>query len=313
MTDSTRGRQDQRTKRTAAVHVPVLLREVMEHLDLQPGLSVVDGTVGAAGHSQQILKRIEESGLLIGLDRDPMMLNFATENLAKFNEDNFRLIHSSYSELPSVLESLDIARLRNGQVDRILLDIGLSSDQLDDDGRGFSFVADGPLDLRFDTSVGEPASEWLRKHDANAIEQILTDYGEERFARQIAAGLAGYRPAIETARVLAEAVVAALPKHARQTARKHPATRVFQALRIVVNNELTHLEEALNRTLYDSLTRGGRLVVISFHSLEDRLVKQTFRGEKWQNLTSKPITASPTEQRMNPRSRTAKLRAAMKK
>ncbi|MBM81629.1 MAG: 16S rRNA (cytosine(1402)-N(4))-methyltransferase [Planctomycetaceae bacterium] len=312
MADSSESHPKQRSRgKSTAVHVPVLMREVLKYLDLQTNHLVVDGTVGAAGHSQQIVQRIGIEGLLIGLDRDPMMLQFAAEKLG--DEPNHVLVHSSYSELPEVLESLN-ERVPNGQVDRILLDLGLSSDQLADEERGFSFESDGALDLRFDTSVGEPAFELLRRLDAGRLEQIFRDYGEERFARPIAERIAEKRgKALRTASDLTEVVSAALPQSVQKTARKHPATRVFQALRIAVNEELTHLDDALKQHLFDSLARGGRLVVISFHSLEDRLVKQTFRGETWQNLTSKPITASPKEQRMNPRSRTAKLRAAIKK
>jgi 16S rRNA (cytosine1402-N4)-methyltransferase len=240
---------------------------------------------------------------LIGLDRDPMMLALARGNLAS---SNCHLHHASYSELATVLQREGI-----DHVDRILLDLGLSSDQLDDRSRGFGFQTAGPLDLRFDTSQGEPASSLLARLDAEALAKIFRDYGEERFSDAIARELVRRSGTIETATDLVEAVRAAIPAQFLRSARKHPATRVFQALRIAVNDELVHLETALKQTFPQTLVPGGRLVVISFHSLEDRLVKQAFRGkEQWQNLTPKPVTASPNEQRINPRSRTAKLRAA---
>jgi len=295
-------------ERNSPVHRPVLLREVIQYLDLKPGLTVVDGTVGAGGHSQHILKKIGSEGKLIGLDRDSMMLRHAEKVLSA---ENCRLIQSSYADLEQVLEEQEI-----GHVDRILLDLGLSSDQLADDERGFGFQSTGPLDLRFDTSRGKPAWKFIDKLDETELAEILKTYGEERFSRSIAKQLVACRTThpIRTAGDLVEAVSQSVPKPFQQQSRKHPATRVFQALRIAVNDELKHLQTALDETLYRCLAPGGQGVVISFHSLEDRLVKQAFRDQnRWQNLTTKPVTASTAEKRMNPRSRTAKLRAATKK
>jgi 16S rRNA (cytosine1402-N4)-methyltransferase len=316
-----------------AVHVPVLLRETIRYLYLSPGMTVVDGTVGGCGHSRVILEHIGPTGTLIGLDRDPMMLKKAAAVLAAACPDgsseamsgsasfpgaddslrdrlprNCHLRHASYVELPRVLEELGITA-----VDRILLDLGLSSDQLADEERGFAFASGGPLDLRFDVSQGEPAWQLLERADESELARIFHEYGEERYSRRIAAQIVSLRRSrpVHTARDLVDAVAESLPGKVRQEARKQPATRVFQALRIAVNDELAQVERALNDVLPDCLALGGRVVVLSFHSLEDKLVKQAFRSDaRWQNLTPKPITATPAEQRMNPRSRTAKLRAA---
>jgi 16S rRNA (cytosine1402-N4)-methyltransferase len=292
------------------VHVPVLLREVLQHLQLTAGLAVVDGTVGAGGHSREILNRILPSGTLIGLDRDARMLEIAAHQLSAYSP---LLFQASYAELPRVLAELQISA-----VDRILLDLGLSSDQLADETRGFSFEAAGPLDLRFDTRHGEPASELLARLDEEQLAAILEKYGEESHSRSIARAIveARRRGPLCTARDLAD-VIAGKTSGGRSATGprsgtgKHPATRVFQALRIAVNHELEQLETMLGGVLYDSLKPGGIAVIITFHSLEDRLVKQAFREPKsWQLLSPKPITASPAEQRFNPRSRTARLRVA---
>lgn len=296
------------TRPAVSRHQPVLLREVLSWLDLKPGLVVVDGTVGGGGHSQHILSRIGPSGTLIGLDRDPMMLGFAA---GKVRGDNVHLVQSSYSRLPDVLHSLNIP-----SVDRVLLDLGLSSDQLSDAGRGFGFDAGGPLDLRFDTTQGEPAWKLLEHIDEHDLERIFTEFGEEHFSGPIARGIVRIRQTqpIRTAGDLTAAVSQSIPERFLRDARKHPATRVFQALRIEVNRELEQLQSMLDEGLPTTLAPGGRAVVITFHSLEDRRVKDAFRDEeRWQNLTSKPVQASAAEQRLNPRSRTAKLRAAVRK
>lgn len=286
-------------------HQPVLLRETLSWLDLKPGQVVVDGTVGGGGHSRHILTRIGPTGTLIGLDRDPMMLAYAGE---KVRGDNVHLIHSSYALLPSVLE-----RLGRTSVDRVLLDLGLSSDQLSDSARGFGFESTGDLDLRFDVTQGRPAWRLLEEMEESDLETILKEYGEEHFSGSIARSLVWERrqKPLRTAQDLTAAVSKGIPERFLRDARKHPATRVFQALRIAVNRELEQLESLLNEGLSATLAPGGRAVVISFHSLEDRLVKNAFQDEeRWQNLTSKPVQASAAEQRLNPRSRTAKLRAA---
>jgi 16S rRNA (cytosine1402-N4)-methyltransferase len=294
-------------------HVPVLLKEVLHFLQLEPGLTVVDGTVGAAGHSREIERRIAPSGMLIGLDRDALMLDIAAHQLSGLSS---RLIQASYAELPQVL-----ARLAIPAVDRILLDLGLSSDQLADESRGFSFSSEGPLDLRFDPTQGEPASELVARLGEQELAGIFERFGEEPQSRRFARNVVAFRAArpIRTARDFAEAVVGtgaggkASSRGRHRAGTRHPATRVFQALRIAVNHELEQLDTALHGGLYQSLKPGGIVVVISFHSLEDRLVKQAFRESKsWQLLSPKPITASPAEQRFNPRSRSARLRAAKK-
>ncbi len=294
------------------VHIPVLLREVMEQLDLSPGLVVVDGTVGAGGHSQHILKQIGTTGTLIGLDRDEMMLGFAREKLGveALPEGQCFLRQASYAELPAVLEELQIPA-----VDRVLLDLGLSSDQLSDEARGFGFESPGDLDLRFDIRQGVPAWKLLETLSEAELAEILEVYGEERFSQRIAGQLVQQRKTnpVRTAADLIEAVQTALPAKALATARKNPATRVFQALRIAANQELEQLETMLESVLPQTLTSGGRAVIISFHSLEDRMVKQAFKNrDQWKILTAKPITATQAEQRVNPRCRTAKLRVAVK-
>lgn len=292
---------------SASVHVPVMLREVLRELDLQPGLTVVDGTVGAGGHSQKIGEQIGDSGTLIGLDRDSMMLGFASKRVSGPNR---HLIQASYSEIRSVLDELRIET-----VDRVLLDLGLSSDQLADRDRGFGYSVDAQLDMRFDVSSGRSVQEFLAEVDQATLENILTDYGEERFSASIARQFVEQRrhQPINTTRDLVEAVEAAIPAKVRQQARKEPATRVFQALRITVNKELQHLERALDSELYEAIAPGGRLAIITFHSLEDRLVKNAFRDDsRWKVLQRQPTAPTPAEVRMNPRSRSAKLRTAIR-
>lgn len=294
------------------VHIPVLLREVIEHLDLSPGLVVVDGTVGAGGHSEHILKRIGTEGTLIGLDRDAMMLGFAGKKLAAqtLPEGQCFLRQASYAELPAILEELQIPA-----VDRVLLDLGLSSDQLSDEERGFGFESTGELDLRFDIRQGVPAWKLLETLSEAELIEILEVYGEERFSQRIASQVVQQRKTnpVRTAADLIQVVEDALPPKALATARKNPATRVFQALRIAANQELEQLETMLESVLPQTLKPGGKAAIISFHSLEDRMVKQAFKDRSlWKNLTTKPITATQAEQRVNPRCRTAKLRVAMK-
>jgi 16S rRNA (cytosine1402-N4)-methyltransferase len=305
----------------------------LQNLQLEPGQVVVDGTVGAAGHSCEILRRIGPQGTLIGLDRDGLMLEIAARNLTTGQLSAFRchLHQASYAQLPDVLAGLQIPA-----VDRILLDLGLSSDQLADHSRGFSFAADGPLDLRFDVTQGEPATELVARLDEQQLGELFERYGEESQGRRMARSIVEWRKhqPIRTGLDLADAIVGTRATHRpsargarqsgnrpssnrpsgnRQSGHRHPATRVFQALRIAVNHELEQLETALGGVLYNCLKPGGIVVIISFHSLEDRLVKLAFRDQKlWQPLCPKPITASPAEQRFNPRSRTARLRVAKK-
>ncbi len=289
-----------------AAHIPVLLKETLAALDLRPGMTVVDGTVGAGGHSRKIIEAIRPGGTLIGLDRDPMMLRLAAENIGEAPDVILR--QSSYAELDTVLEELALPA-----VDRVLVDLGLSSDQLVDRERGFGFKAGGPLDLRFDVRQGRPASELLRTADVQQLTDIFRDYGEEKNAHRIAHAIVQQRAEnpISTSGQLARLVEQTSPGGRGGT---HPATRVFQALRIAVNEELEQLQRLLDDVAPRRICAGGRLVVISFHSLEDRSVKEAFREtERWEPLTKKPVTATPTEERLNPRSRSAKLRSAVRR
>lgn len=287
------------------VHVPVMPREVLQWLQLSHGLTVLDGTVGAAGHSSLIMKALGETGQLIGLDRDPMMLSLASQ---KLEYPNCHLIRSSFADAFDVLRQLNI-----DGVDRVLLDLGLSSDQLSDRQRGFGFDAGGPLDMRFHPHEGKPASELLRILDEKQLEEIFRSYGEEPAAAKIASEIVRRRrlaQPVATAEDL-ESLVCDAVGSTRSAGGRHPATRVFQALRIVTNNELQHVERMLTEVLPVILKPGGVVVILSFHSLEDRLVKNAFKGHQgWQVLTKTPIEASPAEIRLNPRSRSAKLRAA---
>lgn len=287
-----------------AKHRPVMVREVLRELDLRDGHVVADGTVGAGGHSAQILARIRPAGRLVGVDRDPMMLAHAERAVLGAGVD---LVQGSYADLRSVLDRLGI-----GRVDRVLLDLGLSSDQLSDASRGFSFRADGPLDLRFDVNRGTAAARILATTDAAELTRLFREFGEEPHAERIAERIVGTRASrpVRTAADLAALIEEVVPSATRR-GDVHPATRVFQALRIAANGEFDELRRMLDETLSACLEPGGRAVVITFHSLEDRMVKEAFRDRGvWENLTPKPIPASPSEQRINPRSRTAKVRVA---
>lgn len=289
-----------------SVHVPVMLREVLTGLQLAPGLTVVDGTVGGGGHSREIMPRIRPGGKLLGLDRDPMMLSLAGEVLT---EPDVTLRQASYLGLPTAMQELGWTG-----VDRILVDLGLSSDQLADDSRGFSFHATGELDLRFDRSQGLSAAELLATAPVEELERIFREFGEETWSRQIADYLINQRAIhpIRTGTELANAVKACLPGRQRDGS-THPATRIFQALRIAVNHELEHVRRAVEDVFPACLNPGGILAVITFHSLEDRIVKQALKNSPvWDVLTPKPIAPSPAEVRFNPRSRSAKLRLARK-
>lgn len=288
------------------VHVPVMPREVLQWLRLSPGLTVLDGTVGAAGHSSLIIKVLGETGRLIGLDRDPMMLRFASETL---QQSNCHLMRCSYTDSVAVLQQLGIDR-----VDRVLLDLGLSSDQLADRQRGFGFDAGGPLDMRFCPQEGKPAAELLRTLEVQELEDVFRVHGEEPAASKIASEIVRRRrlgKPVSTAEELESCVCDAVGA-ARNAGGRNSATRVFQALRIATNSELQHVENMLNSVLPAILKPNGIAVILTFHSLEDRLVKNAFKGHQgWQVLTKTPIEAAPAEVRLNPRSRSAKLRAAL--
>ncbi len=285
------------------VHVPVLLDAVMRWLDPRAGMVMVDGTLGGGGHARALVERVGAKGLVIGIDRDPEAIDKGQE---KFKDMPVRLAQANFCDLPEVLEQLNIKT-----VDGVILDLGVSSDQLADAGRGFSFSADGPLDLRFDPMSGEPARRLISRMSAEHLADLIYHYGEERYSRAIARAIVELRRTkpIETSLELAELIRRSVPKAVRGE-RIDPATRTFQALRIAVNDELKSLEIALRR-IPDCLRPGARMAVISFHSLEDRRVKEAFRNDqRLKNLTAKPIRPDAEEIERNPRSRSAKMRVA---
>jgi 16S rRNA (cytosine1402-N4)-methyltransferase len=303
------------------MHQTVLLREAVEALVTSPDGFYVDGTFGRGGHSRHLLQQLNADGRVLGVDKDPAAEAAALELAA--NEPRFQFFHGSFAELPGELRRIGV-----DAVDGILLDLGVSSPQLDDGERGFSFLQDGPLDMRMDTTRGETAAQWLSHAGVDEIALVLKEYGEERFSRRIAAAIVAARteqPITSTGR-LAKVVSEANPKWEKH---KHPATRAFQAIRIKVNSELEDLQELLAAAL-DMLRVGGRLVVISFHSLEDRLVKRYMRdmarGEQFpmgvpvrdsalnrrMRLVGKAVRASDEEVAGNVRSRSAIMRVAEK-
>ncbi|MFM8378316.1 MAG: 16S rRNA (cytosine(1402)-N(4))-methyltransferase RsmH [Planctomycetia bacterium] len=287
----------------ASIHTSVLPAEVMSFLAVRPGMRVVDGTLGGGGHTRLLAEAVGPEGLVIAIDRDPAAIDRGARELAGLP---VRFAQANYCDLPEVLDALSI-----DAVDAVLLDIGLSSDQLADRTRGFSFDADGPLDLRFDPTEGEPAWRIVNRMKPESLADIIYEFGEERHSRRIARKIAAVREKepIHSAREFARLVMSAIPRQ-HPPSRIHPATRTFQALRIAVNQELKSLRIALER-IPQRLVPGGRLAVISFHSLEDRLVKQAFRNTQvWDCLTRSPIEAGPAELAANPRSRSAKLRVA---
>jgi len=283
-----------------SLHVPVLARETLQILDPQPGQVIVDATVGGGGHSLLIAAKLGPKGLLIGIDQDATMLERSASLLAG---QPVKLMHRRFGELREALNELGIAR-----VDSVLADLGFASDQMSDPGRGLSFQTEGPLDMRLDPSSGEPASCWIADLSERELADLFWQYGEERFSRRIARKIVAVREKgpIQTSGQLAEIVRSCVP---RGRSRIDPATRVFQALRIAVNDELGQLERLL-KVLPECLQPGGKAVIISFHSLEDRLVKRAFREPPWEQLTRKPVVASDAEIEQNPRARSAKLRAA---
>lgn len=289
------------------VHVPVLPREVLHWLDPLPGKILVDGTLGGGGHTRLLAERVGDDGWVLAVDRDVIPLQRAEQKLQGLP---VKIAHANFVEIPKLLESLEVSG-----VDGILLDLGLSSDQLADRERGFSFDSDGPLDLRFDLRDKKTAADLVNHLREKDLADLIYQNGEERLSRRIARKICLVRketPFI-TSRQLADVVASCYPYQAGSgRGRIHPATRTFQALRIAVNRELSSLETAL-QTLPDCLKPGGRLAIISFHSLEDRPVKQAFLADPRLNpLTKKPIIAGEEEIAHNPRSRTAKLRVAQR-
>jgi len=287
----------------SSIHTSVLPAEVMSFLAVRPGMRVIDVTLGGGGHTRLLAEAVGPEGLVIAIDRDPAAIDRGARELAGLP---VRFAQANYCDIPEVLDALSI-----DAVDAVLLDIGLSSDQLADRTRGFSFDADGPLDLRFDPTEGEPAWRIVNRMKPESLADIIYEFGEERHSRRIARRIAAVREKepIHSAREFARLVMSAIPRQ-HPPSRIHPATRTFQALRIAVNQELKSLRIALER-IPQRLVPGGRLAVISFHSLEDRLVKQAFRNTQvWDCLTRSPIEAGPEELAANPRSRSAKLRVA---
>ena len=303
------------------MHQTVLLREAVEALVTRPGGCYVDGTFGRGGHSNYLLEQLDQEGRLLGVDKD-LTARSVAEKL-ELSEPRFEFFHGSFALLPDQLRRMGV-----DAVDGILLDLGVSIPQLEVAKRGFSFLRDGPLDMRMDTSRGETAAQWLASAKEQDIAWVLKNYGEERFSRRIAAAIVEAReeqPIITTGR-LAKLVKEANPKWEKH---KHPATRAFQAIRIKVNRELDDLQDLLADSV-DMLRVGGRLVVISFHSLEDRLVKRFMRDmsrgdeipkgvpvtdsalNKRMKLVGRAIKASPEEVEGNVRSRSAVMRVAEK-
>ena len=285
-------------------HVPVLLKEAIDFLAVQRGGTYLDATVGLGGHSLEIARRLGAPGHLIGFDKDPTALERARARLTALPEEQpqVTLIHGSFAEVGE--------RIAPASLDGLLADLGVSSLQIDDPARGFSFQAEGPLDMRMNPMSGETAEQVVNRIDERELADVIYEFGEERRSRRIARAIVRSRP-IRTTKQLVEVIsTAARPmKHERI----HPATRTFQALRIFVNRELDDLK-ALLEAAPRVLKPGGRLVVISFHSLEDRIVKDALReGAKqgwYRLLTKKPVTATELEIDRNPRSRSAKMRAA---
>ena len=305
-------------------HVSVLLNECIDGLDIQPDGIYIDGTLGGAGHSSQIVKRLT-TGRLIGIDRDPVALKAAGERLEQY-KDNVTLVHSNFCEMAQVVEDLGLPG-----VDGILLDLGVSSPQLDEVSRGFSYMADAPLDMRMNNEDLLTAYTVVNTWSQDELKRILFDYGEERYAPRIAGAICRYREEkpIETTLELVDIIRSAMPAQALRE-KQHPAKRSFQAIRIAVNDELGSVERAMEVAI-PLLNPGGRLAVITFHSLEDRIVKNAMAkvakgctcppnfpvcvcGKKPQVklISRKPIVASDEELEVNPRSRSAKLRVCEK-
>ncbi|MBH95779.1 MAG: 16S rRNA (cytosine(1402)-N(4))-methyltransferase [Gammaproteobacteria bacterium] len=300
-------------------HIPVLLREALNGLCVKQDRVYLDCTFGRGGHSGAILAALGEFGCLIGLDRDPSAVSVGMKLARK--DPRFQMIHTAFSKLEAALDELGIER-----VEGILMDLGVSSPQLDEARRGFSFQADGPLDMRMDPTTGESAAEWVARADTAEIAHVLWVFGEERFSRRIARAIVEARATtpIQTTAQLGKIISDAQPI---KDQKKHPATRAFQAIRLHINGELMEIERGLNAAM-NRLEIGGRLVVISFHSLEDRLVKRALRdasrlplgdprmplpnnlAKPKLRLVGKAIKAGPEELQTNPRARSAVLRVA---
>ena len=306
-------------------HKSVLLQECIDALNIRPDGIYLDGTLGGAGHSSQIARRLTEGGRLIGVDRDRTALAAAKERLAPY-ADRVTLVHSNFAEIDAILDSLGIPA-----VDGMLFDLGVSSPQLDDASRGFSYMADAPLDMRMDKDDALTAGAVVNTWPQGELRRILYDYGEERYAPQIAAAIcrAREKAPVETTLELVDIIRSAMPAQALRE-KQHPAKRSFQAIRIAVNDELGAVSRMMQAAV-GRLNPGGRLAVITFHSLEDRIVKSEIQqaargctcppefpvcvcGKKplVKLVTRKPIVSGPAELEENPRARSAKLRVAEK-
>ncbi len=286
-------------------HIPVLLKKTLDLLNIKEGDVVIDCTIGEGGHSVEMLSLIGKSGYLYGIDRDKEALEKAYKRLT-FIRGNFRLIHNNFSDILDIVKDYDISG-----ADKILVDLGVSSMQIDKSERGFSFREDASLDMRMDRDEDMTAADIVNNFPEDRIADIIYQYGEERFARRIANSIVNYRKKrkIETTTELAEIVKRVYP---HKWYRIHPATRTFQAIRIAVNGELEYLEEFL-KAFPKVLRRNGRIAIISYHSLEDRLVKKYFRENKNLRLLNKKVIRPDKEEIIqNPRARSAKLRGAEK-
>lgn len=308
-------------------HISVLPEETVSALEPTSGKIYLDGTLGAGGHTELLLERSKPDGRVIAIDRDLSAIDIAKERLGE-SAKRVDFVHGTFGELQKHLDKLNI-----GHVDGMLLDLGVSSMQIDQPERGFSFMHDGPIDMRMDTSRGETALEFISSTDPDTLANVIYQYGEERFSRRIAAALheAALKGELQSTSDLAQKIADQIPNRNKRTQRIHPATRTFQALRIAVNAELDQLEFFL-RDFVEKLEFGARCAIISFHSLEDRMVKHRFRdlaqssslppdlaveaGERpyaiCKAITRKPMTATSEEIDSNPRSRSAKLRVCEK-
>lgn len=305
-------------------HKPVLLKECIEGLNIKEDGVYVDGTLGGAGHSKEILKRLSDKGTLIGIDRDIDALNAAKMNLAEFN--NVKYVHGNHDDIKTILNDLDIEK-----VDGILLDLGVSSYQLDERNRGFSYLGDNDLDMRMDKSQKLTAKDVVNTYSEEELANIIYKYGEEKFSRNIARNICQYREnqEITSTKTLVEIIEQSIPKSKQNNG--HPAKRTFQAIRIEVNNEIEPLYKTVLNCI-DLLNEGGRLCILTFHSLEDRAVKEAYieaQGKctcpkdlpycvcNYKSLgriiNKKPIEATKKEQEENSRSKSAKLRVFERK
>jgi len=301
-------------------HVPVLLGPVLEGLKIKPDGCYVDGTFGRGGHSREILKQLDDSGRLIAIDRDPQAIEAAPQSLT--DDPRFELIRGESAQLETFINERGLA----GEVDGLLFDLGVSSPQLDEADRGFSFMRDGPLDMRMDPDTGTSARDWLQSVEEYELKRVLRKFGEEQSASRIARAIVNAREQAPISRTAQLARIVEEAKPARGQ-KRHPATKTFQAIRIVINKELEQLESLLGQSV-NVLRKGGRLCVISFHSLEDRIVKRFMRdasreSEQYRGMPNvpeafrpkmkvigKPVVATAAEVEANRRARSARLRIA---